>query len=115
MSFADYSWNAPYARCVAQHDAASITGLEQSYLAAAELLPRPPKCSALRPPTSAAYFAMPWTAPVRLWTSLFANDLTSSTRISMPLLATRSPSLVLLADVLRYPVRRSRARPGSPQ
>jgi peptidoglycan/xylan/chitin deacetylase (PgdA/CDA1 family) len=36
MSFADYSWNAPYARCVAQHDAASITGLEQSYLAAAE-------------------------------------------------------------------------------
>lgn len=36
MSFADYSWNAPYARCVAQHDEPAIAGLEQSYLAAAE-------------------------------------------------------------------------------
>jgi peptidoglycan/xylan/chitin deacetylase (PgdA/CDA1 family) len=36
MSFADYSWNAPYARCVAKGDATAIAGLEQSYLAAAE-------------------------------------------------------------------------------
>ncbi|WP_454884697.1 polysaccharide deacetylase family protein [Sphingomonas oryzagri] len=36
MSFADYSWNEPYARCVAKGDQAAIAGLEQSYLAAAE-------------------------------------------------------------------------------
>jgi len=36
MSFADYSWNEPYARCVAKGDEAAIAGLEQSYLAAAE-------------------------------------------------------------------------------
>jgi peptidoglycan/xylan/chitin deacetylase (PgdA/CDA1 family) len=36
MSFADYSWNEPYGRCVAKGDNAAITGLEQSYLAAAE-------------------------------------------------------------------------------
>ena len=35
MSFADYSWNAPYARCIARGDDAAIAGLEQSYLAAA--------------------------------------------------------------------------------
>lgn len=36
MSFADYSWNEPYARCVAKHDDASIERLEDSYLAAAD-------------------------------------------------------------------------------
>ena len=36
MSFADYSWNAPYARCLAKGDQAAIAGLERSYLAAAE-------------------------------------------------------------------------------
>lgn len=36
MSFADYSWNAPYARCTAQKDSTEIRGLEHSYLGAAE-------------------------------------------------------------------------------
>lgn len=36
MSFADYSWNAPYARCLARHDTTVIADLEQSYLAAAD-------------------------------------------------------------------------------
>jgi len=35
MSFADYEWNEPYARCAARHDDASIARLEQSYLQAA--------------------------------------------------------------------------------
>lgn len=36
MSFADYDWNEPYARCVARHDTAAIIALETSYLAAAQ-------------------------------------------------------------------------------
>jgi peptidoglycan-N-acetylglucosamine deacetylase len=36
MSFGDYLWNEPYARCVAKHDEASIKVLHDSYLAAAE-------------------------------------------------------------------------------
>jgi len=36
MSFGDYQWNEPYARCKAKGDAAAITQLEASYLAAAE-------------------------------------------------------------------------------
>ena len=36
MSFGDYSWNDPYARCVAKGDAKSIELLESSYLAAAD-------------------------------------------------------------------------------
>lgn len=36
MDFEDYLWNAPYARCVAKHDAASIAKLHDSYLAVAE-------------------------------------------------------------------------------
>jgi peptidoglycan/xylan/chitin deacetylase (PgdA/CDA1 family) len=36
MDFEDYLWNAPYARCTDAHDAASITWLHDSYLAAAE-------------------------------------------------------------------------------
>jgi peptidoglycan/xylan/chitin deacetylase (PgdA/CDA1 family) len=36
MSFGDYLWNAPYARCLADHDAHGIATLEQTYLAAAE-------------------------------------------------------------------------------
>lgn len=36
MSFGDYAWNGPYARCVAKHDQATISGLETSYLKAAE-------------------------------------------------------------------------------
>jgi peptidoglycan-N-acetylglucosamine deacetylase len=36
MSFGDYLYNGPYARCVAKKDAASITQLEASYLAAAD-------------------------------------------------------------------------------
>jgi peptidoglycan-N-acetylglucosamine deacetylase len=36
LSFDDYAWNAPYARCRAKGDAAAIAGLEASYLAAAE-------------------------------------------------------------------------------
>jgi peptidoglycan-N-acetylglucosamine deacetylase len=35
MSFADYMWNDPYARCVAKNDSASIAQLESSYLQAA--------------------------------------------------------------------------------
>ncbi|UAJ10785.1 polysaccharide deacetylase family protein [Glacieibacterium megasporae] len=35
MSFDDYLWNPPYARCLANHDAAAITQLETSYLTAA--------------------------------------------------------------------------------
>ena len=37
MSFGDYAWNDPYARCTATHDTAAITTLEQSYLTAATL------------------------------------------------------------------------------
>ncbi|MEP6545954.1 MAG: polysaccharide deacetylase family protein [Gammaproteobacteria bacterium] len=36
MDFEDYLWNAPYARCVAQHDDAAIARLHDSYLATAE-------------------------------------------------------------------------------
>jgi peptidoglycan-N-acetylglucosamine deacetylase len=36
MSFADYAYNEPYARCVAKNDAAGIAQLEKSYLAAAD-------------------------------------------------------------------------------
>ncbi len=36
MSFDDYLWNDPYARCVARHDAATIATMETAYLAAAE-------------------------------------------------------------------------------
>jgi len=36
MDFEDYLWNAPYARCVAQHDDASIQRLHDSYLAVAD-------------------------------------------------------------------------------
>lgn len=35
MSFGDYGWNDAYARCVAKNDAAAITSLETSFLAAA--------------------------------------------------------------------------------
>lgn len=35
MNFADYAWNAPYARCVAAGDKAAIGELETSYLTAA--------------------------------------------------------------------------------
>lgn len=35
MSFGDYMWNEPYARCVAKKDTAAIAELEKSYLAAA--------------------------------------------------------------------------------
>ncbi|WP_348260800.1 polysaccharide deacetylase family protein [Telmatobacter sp. DSM 110680] len=35
MSFGDYMWNEPYARCVAKNDAASIALLESTYLQAA--------------------------------------------------------------------------------
>ena len=35
MEFEDYLWNAPYARCVENHDDASIRFLRSSYLAAA--------------------------------------------------------------------------------
>jgi peptidoglycan/xylan/chitin deacetylase (PgdA/CDA1 family) len=35
MSFGDYMWNEPYARCVAKNDTAAITQLESSYLQAA--------------------------------------------------------------------------------
>lgn len=35
MSFGDYEWNGPYARCMAKHDEAAIAELEGSYLAAA--------------------------------------------------------------------------------
>ena len=36
MSFGDYAYNDPYARCVVKGDAASIAALETDYLAAAE-------------------------------------------------------------------------------
>jgi len=36
MSFGDYMWNEPYARCVAKNDSATIAQLEASYLAAAD-------------------------------------------------------------------------------
>ncbi len=35
MSFEDYAWNEPYARCSAKGDTAAITQLESSYLTAA--------------------------------------------------------------------------------
>lgn len=35
MSFGDYMWNEPYARCVAKNDTAAIAELEKSYLDAA--------------------------------------------------------------------------------
>jgi peptidoglycan/xylan/chitin deacetylase (PgdA/CDA1 family) len=35
MSFADFSYNEPYARCVAKNDAAAIAQLETSFLDAA--------------------------------------------------------------------------------
>ena len=35
MDFEDYLWNAPYARCIANHDSAAIQYLHASYLAAA--------------------------------------------------------------------------------
>jgi peptidoglycan/xylan/chitin deacetylase (PgdA/CDA1 family) len=35
MSFGDYMWNDPYARCVAKNDTAAIAQLESSYLDAA--------------------------------------------------------------------------------
>jgi len=35
MSFGDYMWNEPYARCVAKNDMAAIVQLESTYLAAA--------------------------------------------------------------------------------
>ena len=35
MSFGDYMWNEPYARCAAKNDTAGITQLESSYLQAA--------------------------------------------------------------------------------
>ncbi len=35
MSFGDYMWNEPYARCVARNDTAAIAQLESSYLDAA--------------------------------------------------------------------------------
>jgi peptidoglycan-N-acetylglucosamine deacetylase len=36
MSFGDYEWNEPYARCKERNDDASIAWMEQSYLKAAE-------------------------------------------------------------------------------
>jgi len=36
MSFEDYAYNAPYARCVAKKDSAGIHELEEAYLAAAD-------------------------------------------------------------------------------
>jgi peptidoglycan/xylan/chitin deacetylase (PgdA/CDA1 family) len=36
MSFGDYMYNEPYARCVAKNDSAAITRLETSYLEAAD-------------------------------------------------------------------------------
>jgi peptidoglycan/xylan/chitin deacetylase (PgdA/CDA1 family) len=36
MDFEDYLWNAPYARCVAKHDDASIGRLHDSYLSVAD-------------------------------------------------------------------------------
>ena len=37
MSFGDYMWNEPYARCVAKNDTAAIAQLETSYLDAAAI------------------------------------------------------------------------------
>lgn len=37
MSFGDYMWNGPYARCATKHDEEAIKSLEKSYLDAAEL------------------------------------------------------------------------------
>ena len=37
MSFGDYAWNEPYARCLAKGDQKAIAGLEASFLKAAEL------------------------------------------------------------------------------
>ena len=37
MSFGDYAWNEPYARCVAKGDQKAIADLETSFLKAAEL------------------------------------------------------------------------------
>ena len=36
MSFGDYAWNEPYARCVTQGDTAAVASLEASYLKAAK-------------------------------------------------------------------------------
>ncbi|HEX4303674.1 MAG TPA: polysaccharide deacetylase family protein [Rhizomicrobium sp.] len=36
LSFDDYLWNDPYARCVAKHDTATIAQMETAWLAAAE-------------------------------------------------------------------------------
>ena len=36
MSFGDYMWNEPYARCVAKNDQGAIATLKSSYLAAAD-------------------------------------------------------------------------------
>lgn len=36
MSFGDYAWNEPYARCMAKGDAAAVASLEDSYLKAAK-------------------------------------------------------------------------------
>ncbi|HVI31475.1 polysaccharide deacetylase family protein [Phenylobacterium sp.] len=36
LSFHDYAWNGPYARCAANGDQAAIARLEESYLAAAD-------------------------------------------------------------------------------
>jgi len=36
MSFGDYAWNEPYARCMAKGDAAAVASLEASYLKAAK-------------------------------------------------------------------------------
>ena len=36
MSFGDYLWNEPYARCMVKHDDAAIAQLHDSYLAAAD-------------------------------------------------------------------------------
>ena len=35
MSFGDYAWNAPYARCAARNDRGAVAQLEDSYLTAA--------------------------------------------------------------------------------
>jgi peptidoglycan/xylan/chitin deacetylase (PgdA/CDA1 family) len=36
IDFEDYLWNEPYARCMAKHDDAAVTSLEQSYLSVAD-------------------------------------------------------------------------------
>jgi peptidoglycan-N-acetylglucosamine deacetylase len=36
MSFADYEWNEPYARCSAKHEGGAISRLEHTYLKAAQ-------------------------------------------------------------------------------